>query len=96
MTVGIIKSVSLHILSCLHRHLLFPCGLWLNLSASLAVSSFEAIFDAPPLPPPLIASHSLNIDIPFILSVMLQLSQTLESFFFSYKMCISFLLSHKK
>lgn len=78
MTVGIIKSVSLHILSCLHRHLLFPCGLWLNLSASLAVALKPSLM---PRPSPLIASHSLNIDIPFILSVVLRLSQTLESFF---------------
>lgn len=31
--LSMLKSVSLHILSGLYRHLLFPCGLWLGLSA---------------------------------------------------------------
>lgn len=88
MILGIIKSVALHILSCSHRHLLFPRSLWLSLSASLAVALKPSLVLH--TPPPFIAtSHSLNIDIPFILTVVLWLFQINIWEVFSSIKCVS-------
>lgn len=86
MIWGIIKSAALHILSCLHRHLLFPCSLWPSFSASLAVALKPSLVLHPLF---IVTSHSLNIDIPFILTVVLWLFQAnIWEFFFSIK-CVS-------